>query len=117
MLHYSMNGRFHQAAFPSARARGLSSEPVGHGKRGLFRLAGQIVSRITEMMKNLLSHHWFLCYNSAALIVNVCLRLRPGSMSVPARVGHVPGSDDPIKEESVDIHSVVEAAHGELDRK
>ena len=23
----------------------------------------------------------------------------------------------PIKEESVDIHSVVEAAHGELDRK
>ena len=30
---------------------------------------------------------------------------------------HIKKTDDPIKEESVDIHSVVEAAHGELDRK
>ena len=30
---------------------------------------------------------------------------------------HIKKTDDPIKEESVDIHSVVEAAHGELDKK
>ena len=30
---------------------------------------------------------------------------------------HIKKTDDPIKEDSVDIHSVVEAAHGELDRK
>ena len=30
---------------------------------------------------------------------------------------HIKKTDDPIKEESVDIHIVVEAAHGELDRK
>ena len=30
---------------------------------------------------------------------------------------YIEKTDDPIKEESVDIHSVVEAAHGELDRK
>ena len=30
---------------------------------------------------------------------------------------HIKKTDDPIKEESVDIHSVGEAAHGELDRK
>ena len=29
---------------------------------------------------------------------------------------HIKKTDDPIKEESVDIHSVVEAAHGELDK-
>ena len=30
---------------------------------------------------------------------------------------HIKKTDDPIKEDSVDIHSVVEAAHGELDKK
>ena len=29
---------------------------------------------------------------------------------------HIEKSDEAIKEESVDIHAVVEAAHGELDK-
>ena len=61
-------------------------------------------------------------YRTRGKVVNV-IGLTIESAGPDAKLGDIcliypkKKTDDPIKEESVDIHSVVEAAHGELDRK